>query len=435
MKPFLAAAFTILAAPVWAETEITTMTSPGGINAWLVQEPSIPFTALEIRFKGGASLDADGKRGAINLMTGLLEEGAGDLDAQGFATAREDLATTFAFDVYDDALTISAQFLTENRDESMDLLRLALMETTFDAPSIARVRGQVESIINSDLNDPNNIASEAFSAMAFGSHPYGTDLNGTLESIAGITRDDLVAARDAVIARDRLFVAAVGDITAEELGVLLDDLLGDLPAVGAPMPAVATYGATGGTTVIDFENPQSVAFFGHEGIARDDDDFFPAYVMNEILGGRGLGSRLNDEVREKRGLTYGISSFLAPKDRGALVLGSFASSNGTVAEAIDIVVGEWTKMAENGVTQDELDASKTYLTGAYPLRFDGNSTIANIMVGMQMTGLSPDYIRTRNDNINAVTRADIQRVAKRVLRPKDLRIIVVGQPVGVVETE
>ncbi len=434
MKPFLAAAFAIWATPVWA-VEVTTLTSPGGINAWLVEEPSIPFTALEIRFRGGASLDAGGKRGAINLMTGLLEEGAGDLDAQGFATAREDLAATFDFDVYDDALTISAQFLTENRDESMDLLRLALMVPSFDEPSIARVRGQVEGIIRSELNDPSDIASDAFSAMAFGAHPYGSSSNGTLESVASLTRDDLVAAKNAVIARDRLFVGAVGDITADELGVLLDDLLGGLPETGAPMPEHAGYAATGGVTVIDFETPQSVAIFGHEGIDRDDDDFFPAYVMNEILGGRGLGSRLNTEVREKRGLTYGISSFLGPKDQGALVLGSVASSNDTIAEAIEVVTAEWAKMANEGVTQDELDKAKTYLTGAYPLRFDGNSTIANIMVGMQMTGLSPDYIRTRNDNINAVTLDDIKRVAKRVLRPDDLRFVVVGKPEGLATAE
>ncbi len=434
MKPFLAATFAICATPVWA-VEVTTLTSPGGINAWLVEEPSIPFTALEIRFRGGASLDADGKRGAINLMTGLLEEGAGDLDAQGFATAREDLAATFDFDVYDDALTISAQFLTENRDESMDLLRLALMVPSFDEPSIARVRGQVEGIIRSELNDPSDIASDAFSAMAFGAHPYGSSLNGTLESVASLTRDDLVAAKNAVIARDRLFVGAVGDITADELGVLLDDLLGGLPETGAPMPDHAGYAATGGVTVIDFETPQSVAIFGHEGIERDDDDFFPAYVMNEILGGRGLGSRLNTEVREKRGLTYGISSFLGPKDQGALVLGSVASSNDTIAEAIEVVTAEWAKMANEGVTQNELDKAKTYLTGAYPLRFDGNSTIANIMVGMQMTGLSPDYIRTRNDNINAVTLDDIKRVAKRVLRPDDLRFVVVGKPEGLSTAE
>ena len=435
MKPFIAAAFAICATPVWADIDITTMTSPGGINAWLVEEPRIPFTALEIRFRGGASLDADGKRGAINLMTGLLEEGAGDLDAQGFATAREDLAASFEFDVYDDALTISAEFLTENRDEAMDLLRLALMVPSFDEPSIARVRGQVESAIRSELNDPNDIGSEAFSAMAFGAHPYGTSLNGTLESLASLTRDDLVAAKNVVIARDRLFVGAVGDINEAELGELLDDLLGGLPETGAPMPTHAGYHATGGTTVIDFQGPQSVAIFGHEGIDRDDEDFFATYVMNEILGGRGLASRLNTEVREKRGLTYGISSFLLPKDQGALVLGSVASSNETIAEAIDVVTDEWTKMATDGVTEDELNKAKTYLTGAYPLRFDGNATIANIMVGMQMTGLSPDYIRTRNDNINAVTLADIKRVADRVLRPDDLRFVVVGTPEGLEAAE
>ena len=418
------------AAAAQAEVKIQEVTSPGGITAWLVEEHSIPFSSLEIRFNGGTNLDAAGKRGAVNLMTGLLEEGAADMDARQYAAAVEGLAASFGFSARSDTMAISAQFLSENRDQAMALLHAALIEPRFDQDAIDRVRAQVVSGIQGALKDPNKIAGRKFNEMAYAGHPYATSRSGTLESIAGLTRDDLVAAKAATMARDRIFVGAVGDITPAELGVLLDKLLGDLPAVGADMPARAQYQLSGGVTVVPFDTPQSVVTFGHEGIERDDDDFFAAYLMNTILGGSGRQSRLMEEVREKRGLTYGVYSYLQPMDYGDLYMGSVASANDRVAEAIDVIRNEWIKLAENGVTAAELDGAKTYLTGAYPLRFDGNGPIANIMVGMQVTGLPIDYIATRNDKINAVTLEDIARVAKRLVRPDDLRFVVVGQPEG-----
>ena len=428
-----ALALVIAALPARA-IEIKEVTSPGGISAWLVEEHSIPFVALEIRFRGGASLDVEGKRGATNLMTGLIEEGTGDLDARGFAAARDDLAASYEFDVYDDSLSVSARFLSENRDEAVDLLARALSAPSFDADAVERVRQQVLSGIRSDATDPNEIASAAFAALAYGDHPYATSYNGTLESVTALTRDDIVEAHQNAIARDRVYVGAAGDITPEELGALMDRLFADLPETGAPIPGDAEIGLTGGTTLIDFATPQSVALFGHEGIERDDPDFFAAFVANEIFGGSGRMSRLSNEVREKRGLTYGVGSYLVNYDKADMLLGQFSSANDRMAEAIEIVKAEWRKIAAEGVTEEELADAKTYLTGAYPLRFDGNGPIARIMVGMQMVGLTPDYINDRNPRIEAVTLEDIRRVAERIYRADDLRFVVVGQPEGVEAT-
>lgn len=413
-----------------AEVKIQEVTSKGGITAWLVEDHSIPFTSLQIRFKGGASLDAKGKRGATNLMVGLLEEGAADMDARQFAAAAEGLAASFGFSVHDDAMSVSARVLSENRDQAMALFRAALQQPRFDQDAIDRVRAQVVSGIQGADKDPDKISGRRFDELAYAGHPYATSRRGTLQSVAELSREDLITAKDAVMARDRLFVAAVGDITPTELGILLDDLLGDLPAVGADMPARAQYQLDGGLTIVPFDTPQSVVTFGHEGITRDDDDFFAAYLMNTILGGSGRQSRLMEEVREKRGLTYGVYSYLAPMDFAELYMGRVASANDRVAQAVDVIRNEWVKMAENGVTAEELSGAKTYLTGAYPLRFDGNAPIARIMVGMQMQGLPIDYIATRNDKVNAVTLDDIARVAKRLVRPDDLHFVVVGQPEG-----
>ena len=431
MKRLILVLLTLWAMPARAEIDIQQVTSPGGISAWLVEEHSIPFTALEIRFKGGASLEAEGKRGAINLMTGLLEEGAGDLDAQGFAEAAESLAASYSFDVDDDALSVSAQFLSENRDQAVALLKLALTAPRFDADAIERVRGQVLTYLRSRRTDPDAIAGSTFDALAFPGHPYGDYYGGTIESVSALTRADILDAYRRTIARDRLYIAAVGDITAEELGALLDDLLGDLPATGAPMPARASYALGAGVTVVDFDTPQSVVQFGHEGIVRDDPDFITAYVVNTILGGGNFGSRSSSIRREKRGLTYGVRSYLVSGLFGEEVLGVFNSSNDKVAEALGLVRAEWEKIARQGVSQQELDDAKTYLTGAYPLRFDGNGPIANILVGMQMIGLPASYVRERNDLIRAITLEEANRVAARIYRPESLHFVVVGRPEGV----
>jgi zinc protease len=430
-----AALFLTLGLPAQAAIDIQTVTSPGGIKAWLVQDSGIPFTALEIRFRGGSSLDAPDKRGGVNLMTALIEEGTGDLDSVGFARARDSLAASYRFRSDEDMVSVSAEFLTENRDAAVDLLRRALVEPRFDQGAVDRVRGQVLANIRSDAKDQGSLAGRKFRELAFGDHPYASSGDGTEESVNALTRDDMIAAHRATLARDRVYVAAAGDISPEELGLLIDKLLGGLPETGAPLTPRAPMNLTAGIAVVPFPGPQSTVIFGHEGIKRDDPDFFAASILNEILGGGRFSARLMSEVREKRGLTYGIGSYLVGYDQAEMVMGQFSSANGTVGQAIDVIRDEWRRIATEGVTEDEVAKTKTYLTGSYPLRFDGNGTIASILVGMQMIGLDADYPQTRNDKVNAVTMDDIRRVASRLFRADDLRFVVVGSPEGVTATE
>ncbi|SFS90673.1 zinc protease [Sulfitobacter marinus] len=424
----------LLAVPARAEVNIQEVTSPGGLTAWLVQEPSIPFVALDISFRGGASLEGADKRGAINLMTALLEEGAGSMDSREFARAAEGLATSFRFSVSDDELNVSARFLTENQDASVALLKEALQNPSFNADAIERVRDQVLSNIRSSAKDPGDIARKTMDELLYGDHPYGTSLSGSVETVTALTRDDLVTAHRDVLARDRIFIGAAGDITPQALGLLLDELLGGLPKTGAPMPPVAKLRIPSGITVVDFATPQSVALFAQKGIEQKDDDWFAATVMNQILGGGSFESRMMTEVREKRGLTYGVYSYLVPMELAATYQGSVSSANDRIADAISVIRDEWQKMAENGATVQELEDAKTYITGSYPLRFDGNQQIAGILVGMQMLGLPIDYIATRNDKVDAVTLEDVRRVAGELLDPDGLAFVIVGQPEGLETT-
>jgi len=429
MKYFLTLIFAFAFLTPAGATDIQEVTSDSGITAWLVEEHSIPIVSINILFRGGTSIEPSDKHGATLLMTGLLEEGAGQYDATGFMEATEAQAARFSFNATRDAITISAIVLKENLNPSMDLLRLALREPSFDAAAFERVREQVNSIIRSDETKPQSIATAFFRSAAFGDHPYARSTEGTLESVAALTPQDMRDVHQTALVMDGIVVGVVGDITPDELRQLLDNLFAGMAQSGTASIPFADVAASGDVEIIDFPSPQSVAIFGHEGIMRDDPDYIPAYVMNHILGS-GFTSRLNQEIREKRGLTYGVSSYLLPYDRGALYMGSIASANDKIAEAVDLIEAEWVRMANDGVTPEELDAAQKYLTGSYPLRFDSNGAIAGILTGLQFSGLPIDYVLTRNAAVNAVTVEDINRIAERILQPDQLRIVVVGQPEG-----
>lgn len=418
----------LFAAPALAEMKIEAATSPGGVPFWLVEDHSQPFTALSINFLGGTALDAAGKRGAVTLMTGLLEEGSGKMDSQGFAEAREALAARMSFDPSADAVTVSARFLTENRNAAIDLLHQALVDPTFDAASIKRVKGQIAAIQKNNASDPGQIASDQMDKLLFGAHPYGTSDLGTPDSLKALTRADLVAAHDAALTRDRVRIAASGDINAAQLGLLIDKLVEGLPAKGGKNPPDIAPDASGKTVVLPFDTPQSSVVFAQKGLRIDDPDYFAAAVLQQIVGGQGFSAILLDEVREKRGLTYGIGAGLSLMSHSTQWRGGFASANDRVAEAVTVVRDIWAKVADKGVTSEQVEKAKTYMTGSYPLQFNGNVTIAAILGGMQVLGLPPDYVTTRNDKVKAVTLTDVNRVAKSLMTPDKLTFVVVGQP-------
>jgi len=430
MKHVLSLIFVFALALPASATDIQKVTSQSGITAWLVEEHSIPIVSIDILFRGGASIERADKHGATYLMTGLLEEGAGQYDATEFLEATETLAARFRFDAGRDTVSVSATVLKENLDPSMELLRTALIEPRFDDVAFERVREQVNSIIRRAETNPRSLGGSRFRELAFGNHPYARNLEGTLESVAALTPQDMRDVHQGALTRDRISVGVVGDITPEELVKLLDSVFAALPESSSEIVPQTSMQSDGGIDIIDHPSPQSVAIFGHAGIMRDDPDYIAAYVMNHILG-TGFTSRLNQEIREKRGLTYGVASFLAPYDRAALYMGSISSSNENIAEAIGLIQDEWARMADEGVTQEELESAQKYLTGSYPLRFDSNGAIASILAGLQFANLPIDYVANRNDDVNAMSVEDINQAASRLMQPDKLHFVLVGQPEGI----
>ena len=429
LAPALAAFALLLAWPA-TSLEVQELTSPGGREYWLVEEPAIPIVALEISFAGGARLDPDDKPGLANMMRGLLDEGAGEMDALAFVRARDELSARFGFSAGSDALDVSARMLVETLEPSIELLATALASPRFDPEPLERVRGQLRASIAEAATEPDSVAIEAWNADAFPRHPYGRATEGTAESIERITREDLLAAHQRLLTRANARIAIVGAIDAERAGWMVDTVLAGLPE-GEPYVADRTDDAPPpGLKVIEMDVPQSAAIFGHKGIPRDDPDFIAAYVMNYVLGGGGFASRLMTEVREKRGLAYGVYAYLSVREEAALYLGSVRTANARMAESLEVIRAEWTRMATEGISEAELDAAKKYLTGAFPLGFDSNAKIARYLVFLQESGLGREYLDKRNDLIMAVTVEDVKRVAARVLQPEALSIVVVGKPTG-----
>ncbi len=419
-----------VAAPA-AAVDVQRVVSPGGIVAWLVEERTVPFVSLRFAFRGGAALDPAGKEGLAALVSGLLNEGAGDLDALAYQTALEDNAVRLGFEAGTDEFGGTIQTLTERREEAFRLLALALTRPRFDADAVERVRAQLLRRLERETTDANAIARRLWLRTAFGDHPYARPSGGTLDGVRALGRDDLANFVRDHFARDRLVLGAAGDIDAAALGRLLDSTFGALPESGIAFAVAETAPPASGAVVVErLAQPQSVVVWGQRGPKRDDPDYYAAYVMNQILGGGGFTSRLYDEVREKRGLAYGVYSYLAPRAHAGLYLGGVATRNDRAAESLAVVRAEFARMRDEGVTEQELADAKRYLTGSFPLRLDSNNEVAAILVGMQIAGLGIDYLDHRDDLVEAVSREDVARVAGALIDPDSFTVVVVGEPDG-----
>ena len=416
-----------LAAPALAIT-VKEVKSPGGITAYLAEDHTNPIIAITFGFRGGSALDPAAKLGLSSMTSALIDEGAGPLDSFAFQSALEDRAIRLGFSADRDMIRGNLVATTPNSAKAFELMQMALTSPRFDAEPVERIRRQILVGITSREENPGRIARKTLMEAVLPNHPYASEDEGTKETIASITVDDMRAWVKRNFAQDRLLVSASGDITAAELGKTMDMLFGHLPKTSGldiRLPEAAVP-AKGQTIRVEKNLPQSVVYMAQKGLKRQDPDWYIASVNDYIFGSGSFASRLMDEVREKRGLAYGVSTSLQPYDHAALMFASV----GTRADQADISIGvirdEWKKMRDAGPTQEELDSAKQYLTGTWPLRFTSTGSIAEILLAVQRDNLGIDFLDRRNSLIEAVTLVDAKRVAKTLYDPDGLTVVIVG---------
>ncbi|MBI1359502.1 MAG: insulinase family protein [Alphaproteobacteria bacterium] len=411
-----------------ALANIQVVTSPGGVTAWLVTEKFVPTIALQVAWKAGSTAEPAGKEGAAWMLGYMMNEGAGTLDSQAFGTRMEELNMSFGCEVGEDWTGCSMSTLKDTASDAFEMARMAFAETRFDAEPIERARRELNVTLEQEKVDPGTMGMRALNKILMPGHPYAR--YPTHDTVAKITRDDLINLKNQLMTKDRLIVTVVGDITAEELKPQLDRMFGALPATST-LPHVADVVAPPAPpepVVVDLPIPQTLVLFSGPGFQRKDPDFYTAYVLNYILGGGGFSSRLMDDIREKRGLTYGIGTGLSVQQHLWRWTGSASTKNASASEVVKLIRADIARLGSEGPTEKEVADAKAYITGAYPLNFDSNAKIASNLMQVREDDLGVNYIANRNDLINAVTMDDLKRVAATYLKGNAFTFVEVGQP-------
>lgn len=412
-------------------TRVRAITTPRGIEIWHVEDYTVPVVSLRFALEGGTTQDEPDKTGLTYLMAGLMDEGAGEYDAETFHEKLEERAIELSFDADRDYISGSLRILAEEADEAFRLLGLAVHAPRFDEDAIGRVKAQIGAGLRFEENDPQTRAGRALAERAFAGHPYAWPTKGTLESIETLSREDLLAQHKRLFARARLNVVAVGAISPEKLAAGIDQAFGNLPAEPSLNEIeTITLQSLGTQSVISLDVPQSTLCLALPGIARLDADYIPAMVVNHILGGGSFTSRLWTEVRETRGLAYSVWSQLFSRKKAAFFLAETATSNERVGESLQVMQAEIARMAADGPSAEELKKAQDFLTGSFALRFDTSRKIAGELMDYRLKGLGMDYMDRHKALVAGVTLADAKRVAQRLFKDVKPLVVAVGKPEG-----
>ena len=408
--------------------DVQVVTSPGGITAWLVSESFVPMISMEWTWSGGASVEPAGLRGIGWVLAYMMNEGAGDMDTSAYGARMEDLDMKFACGQWSDWTSCGMTTLKASADESFDMVRQAFSSLRLDDEPFERAKREMIVGIKEDETNPKSVASRAMNEALIPGHPYAR--RSTEQTVRAIQKSDARKLMAQLMTKDRLLVVVVGDITADELKPKLDEVFGSLPATSV-LPVVRdakALPAQAKPIVMDLPQPQTLIMFSGPGIRREDPDFYAAYVLNYILGGGSFSSRLTDDVREKRGLTYGIGTGLSIQPHFWRWQGSSATMNDKADEVVQLIRDNISRLGKEGPTAEELADAKAYITGAFPLAFDSNTKIAQSLIGFRQNGMPADYVQARNSYFEAVTLEDVKRVARTYMKPEDFTFVMVGKP-------
>lgn len=405
--------------------EIQKVTSPKGVDALLVEDYTLPIISVSFSFKGGTTQDIEGREGNVRLMTALLDEGSGELDSAEFRSILEENGIELGFSSSVESISGRMRTLVSEKDRAFDMLRLALTEPRFDDEAIERIRNAIRLGIMRSKTNPQSVLRRTTRETLFAAHPYGRSLSGTENSIDTITRDDIADMHKKLLARDNLVVGVVGAIGSTELSRLLDEVFSELPDKANLEPISEVQPVLGKSIALEMPAPNASIALVYKGLLRSSPDFFAAHLMNHILGGGTFSSRLYAEIREKRGLAYGVWSSLATYNHAAYLSVGTSTRADNQEETLKLLRSELAKMASNGVTDSELEAAKKFVTGSYAINnLDTSGKIARVLVAIQVQNLGIDYIDRRRNLIAAVTKEDVARVARELLAVKPTQVVV-----------
>jgi zinc protease len=409
---------------------IQQFTTPGGVSVWLVEEPSIPILSLRMAWHGGETNDPVGQEGLTNAMVYHMNEGAGELDTQAFSKGMEELNMSFSCGSSTENVFCNASMLTDNAEDSFSMIALALTEPRFDDGPFERFQREQEVSLQTRETNARYLATRARAAALYPDHAYARETSA--ESLAAITQDAMRAQKDLLMVKDGMMVTAVGAMSPEQLAPLIDAAIVGLPDASevAETDSVVLADASVAPITVALPQPQSLVTFVGPAMRRENPDFYTAVVLNYTFGGGGFQSRLMQDLRVDKGLTYGVYTSVNGGEKLQTWSGGGQTKNESAGEFIAGVKENMEKMVADGMTELELSDAKAYLTGSYPLGFDSNAKIAGRMMGVRLDDLPVDFFDKRNAMIEAVTLEDVNRVAAEYLNPENFTFVVVGEPQG-----
>ncbi len=400
-----------------------------GSRVFFVESRELPMVDVRLLFDAGTVREPAGRNGLAVLTNSLLDEGADGMDATAISFEFERLGAQYGAASGYDYASVSLRSLSDPAllEPALLNLRRVVAEPAFPVKAVERQKQRLLVAIERKQQSPGEIARDAYHAAIYGDHPYALPNDGTRDSVMSLQRSDIVNFHRARYGAGNARLVIVGDLGREQAAELAEELSAGLPRGLAPEPFPAlTPVQQGGEVRIEHPSSQVHILLGQPGIRRGDPDYFPLYVGNHILGGGGFVSRLYEEVREKRGLSYGAYSYFSPR-RGR---GPFTASLQTRGEqqdqALQVMRDTIRDFIDQGPTQEELEAAQNNISGGFPLRLDSNGKILGYIAMIGFYDLPPDYLDTFVDKVNAVTVAQIRDAFGRRLQPERFVTVMVG---------
>ena len=413
--------------------EIEEWKTSNGVRVLYVFAPELPMVDVQAIFDAGSVRDAD-KPGIANLTSGMLSHGARlgnkKLSVDDISDRFESIGARFGSGSSKENASISLRTLNDEKwfKKAVDTMQAVINEPTFDQKELTRVRKQLLISFEGRKQSPGTIANETFNKGLYKNHPYAMPAIGTEESIKKLSRKDLLSFYKKYYVASNALVTIVGDIDRNKAETLAERLVGKLPKgnKAKALPAVADLKSSS-SVHHEFPSTQTHIMMGQAGMHRKDKDYFILYVANHILGGSGFGSRIMQEIREKRGLAYSSYSYFAPMLRRGPFLIGMQTSNGQTGEALKVLKDTLNEFIDKGPTEKELLHAKKNITGGFPLRIDSNKDISGYLGMIGFYNMPLSYLKDFNQRIEAVTLEQIKETLKRRIDPDKMFTVTVGR--------